>query len=72
MIAEIAAMTLLLLFASGLTASGCYWAWRSYLGWKAAVGRDDTSGEGGLAIAGAGIALSCFVAVVRIAIELTR
>lgn len=71
MIAKIAAMTLLLLFASGLTASGCYWAWRSYLAWKAA-GREDTSGEGGLAIAGAGIALSCFVAVVRIAIELTR
>lgn len=72
MIAKIAAMTLLLLFVSGITASGCYWAWRSYRGWQATANPDDTSGEGGMAIAGAGIALACFVAVVRIAIELVR
>ena len=72
MIAKVAAMTLLLLFVSGITASGCYWAWRSYRDWQAIVDPDDTSGAGGMALAGAAIALACFGAVVRVAIELVR
>jgi len=69
-IAKVATMTLLLLFVSGITASGWYWALRSYRGWQATNDPDDTSGEGGMAIAGAAIALACFGAVVRIAMEL--
>ncbi len=72
MIAKVAAMVLLLLFVSGITASGCYYAWRSYRGWQATTDPGDTIGEGGMAIAGAAIALACFGAVVRVAMELIR
>jgi len=72
MIKRVAAITLLLLFVSGLTASGCYWAWRAYSDWQANTGPDDTSGQGGMIIAGTAIALACFGAVFRIAIGLIR
>ena len=72
MLVRTAAMTLLSLVVSGITASGCYWAWRSYRGWQASADPNDTSGEGGMAIAGAGIALACFAVIVRIAFEIVR
>lgn len=70
MIAKVAAMTLLSLSVSGITASGWYWALRSHRGWQATTDPDDTSGEGGMAIPGAVIALACFGAVVRFAMGL--